>query len=421
MRVLVVLGFLLFTACEKGAVESTPPYDSEIPDDSASRSDSILPESHPLSSELILTATWETSSFPSGTAIAGTPGGLLVSRADAFEVVRVPWSAGIGAFIERDSTVAVRYDAAADSIQSWPDGAVSFGFSSGFGLSAFYPMGADSLFEASPTNAPIVINGAVDQSGVSALFREDVDGDSAGDILVTESLFPGYLRTFPSEAALLGSYSAPDAPIVLDACRGAAFVERFGGNLLAVGCGSTDWSSGELEIFSLPLTPGQTALRTVSGVSGLLGASLDADAPLYLDRRGAGVLAILQEDGETLAYRAPSGASATFGASPVLVEFESRRYLAIGDSDWADANGDSVGRVIICDVTAEKTPDLDWFSDCIDLSTPGELNLLNVGASVDADVLDYDSDGDQDLIISASGWSSTTESTFGVCAWVVRR
>jgi hypothetical protein len=162
-------------------------------------------------------------------------------------------------------------------------------------------------------------------------------------------------------------------------------------------------------------------MRTVSGVSGLLGASLDADAPLYLDRRGAGVLAILQEDGETLTYHAPSEASATFGASPVLVEFESRRYLAIGDSGWADSNGNIVGRVVVCDVTEEKIPDLDWFADCIYLSVESSLNLLNVGASVDADVLDYDNDGDQDLVISASGWDSTAQTTSGVSAWVVRR
>jgi hypothetical protein len=171
----------------------------------------------------------------------------------------------------------------------------------------------------------------------------------------------------------------------------------------------------------LLVTPGQVALRTISGVSGFLGASLDANAPLYLDRRGAGVLAILQEDGETLTYHAPSEASATFGASPVLVEFESRYYLAIGDSNWADTNGDIVGRVVVCDVTEEKTPDLDWFADCVYLSVESSLNLLNVGATVDADVLDYDNDGDQDLVISASGWESTAQTTSGVCAWVVRR
>jgi hypothetical protein len=426
MRVLAVLGFLLFTACEKGAVESIPPYDSEIPDDSSSHSDSGFNGIQPLSSELILTATWETSGFPSGNTIAGTSGGLLVSRADVFDVVRIPWSAGIGAFIERDSSVLIRYDEVSDSIRSWPDGAVSVGFSAGFGLAAFYPVGVDSLSDVSALDAPIVIRGAADRSEVSPIFREDVDGDSIFDLLVTEALVPGYVRALPNEPALSGTYSAPDAPIVLEACqdnagRGATYVERFGGNLLAVGCGNDDWSSGRLDIFSLPVTPGQVAMRTVSGVSGFLGASLDANAPLYLDRRGAGVLAILQEDGETLTYHAPSEASATFGASPVLVEFESRYYLAIGDSNWADTNGDIVGRVVVCDVTEEKTPDLDWFADCVYLSVESSLNLLNVGATVDADVLDYDNDGDQDLVISASGWESTAQTTSGVCAWVVRR
>lgn len=227
----------------------------------------------------------------------------------------------------------------------------------------------------------------------------DLDGDGLDDLLGTATLAGLAGETYPGQIAFFSGVAQgdhrewADADFTIDVCEDASYgpVEQtVSGGVLWIACPSSNYRSGTLEGWTLPLSA-RGADMTIEAVDGWT-VSAASDGGVWAGSRrargGGGQLVHVTADGVETRW---TPGEVGFGAAPVeLVLSSDERLLLVG----LQGSSGEASALYVCEIPAETS--------ALDLSTCAVMAPSEGVSCVGAQQTAYQ-DGSQVLIASA-GW-----------------
>lgn len=209
-------------------------------------------------------------------------------------------------------------------------------------------------------SAPLAFYGENEDGWTGAMVLWDVDSDSNLDVVVGSGPFPGDIAIFSDFNSYLAE-STPEAPrhvswseadfVLEDVCRKGIFAPNnmkifgkgSGDGFLAIGCPSSDYKTGEVLIYDLPLSEKSKPAFYITKVTGWRMDSNGYAEPLYVESKGSNTIAMVKQNSPTtldlqIIY-APNEDTRWWGSSPAMTQFvneydETCSYLAAGDQQY---------------------------------------------------------------------------------------
>lgn len=446
----------------KPATHDTGADDTATTSDSDSGGDTAPPLTYDVSTGELTTALGWAAGLPpfAGYAGTGAPGGFYladpVADGTVAYVYRIPWGAS-GALIEDTSDLLITlgyYDPDKLGFEggflSIPAANADVGdiASAGIGYSLTEPDTSGTIADL----AAIGVEGGFENGYTGRTLHLDADGDGeADDLMVTASTYEseevhGEIAVYLDVEDLLYSWS--DASFAFPACTDAGSSRiSYGpvdlaldadGEHLWVACPASNYRSGIVEMYNLPLKARSSPVGGALNVGGWTIAP-DPRGGVWAGSQGGGAVIYVTTGLDALSaypFATESDAGVLFGADPEVIETSTGQILlAVGaqtrstdtltvtpprggfdpgtfDAPPPDDSGDTVSAVYLCDVTALPVAGSMGFAD---LDTCARYEPSEAVPCIGAVQALVEVDGV--LWLASSGWLYGSGNGCGMQAW----